>query len=284
MHKNIFIMKPKVDFCFKELMTDEEVRCGFIAAILNLPPERIRKTMLLPTHLRKEYAEDKLGILDVRVLLEDGVQIDIEMQVLAFTYWTERSLFYLSKMYTGQIKTGDSYNVLKKCIHIGILDFNLFESREFYSRFHLWEDSRRELYSDKMEIHILELAKLNQYDYPKTTLLNWAQFFNAETRKELEMFAKSDDYVQKAYDKLVNISADEQKRLEYEEREKALRDRSILIISGREQGLEQGRAEGRMEGLKLARDILRLHKSGVAPDKIADECGISVEQVKGLLE
>ncbi len=94
------------------------------------------------------------------------------------------------------------------------------------------------------------------------------------------MFAKSDDYVQKAYDKLVNISADEQKRLEYEEREKALRDRSILIISGREQGLEQGRTEG----LKLARDILRLHKSGVAPDKIADECGISVEQVKGLLE
>ena len=89
------------------------------------------------------------------------------------------------------------------------------------------------------------------------------------------MFAKSDDYVQKAYDKLVNISADEQKRLEYEEREKALRDRSILIISGREQG--------KTEGLKLARDILRLHKSGVAPDKIADECGISVEQVKDLL-
>lgn len=146
MHKNDFIMKPKVDFCFKELMTDDEVRRGFISAVLN-----------------------------------------------------------------------------------------------------------------------------------------WAQFFNSETREELEMFAKSDDYVQKAYDKLVNISADEQKRLEYEEREKALRDRSIIIISGREQGMEQGRTMGRMEGLKLARDILRLHKSGVAPDKIADECGISVEQVKDLL-
>lgn len=280
MHKNEFIMKPKVDFCFKELMDDDEVRRGFIAAVLNLPPEKIEKTILLPTHLRKEHAEDKLGILDVRALLKGNVQIDIEMQVMAFAYWTERSLFYLSKMYTEQIKAGDSYNVLKKCIHIGILDFNLFESREFYSRFHIWEDSRRELYSDKMEIHILELAKLNRYDYPKTVLLNWAQFFNAETREELEMFAKSDRYVQKAYDKLVDISADEQKRLEYEEREKALRDRSILIITGMEEGIKQGKKEG----LKLAREILRLYKTGISPEQIAKECGVSVEEVKEILE
>lgn len=277
---NEFIMKPKVDFCFKELMDDDEVRRGFIAAVLNLPPEKIEKTILLPTHLQKEHAEDKLGILDVRALLKGNVQIDIEMQVMAFAYWTERSLFYLSKMYTEQIKAGDSYNVLKKCIHIGILDFNLFESREFYSRFHIWEDSRRELYSDKMEIHILELAKLNRYDYPKTVLLNWAQFFNAETREELEMFAKSDRYVQKAYDKLVDISADEQKRLEYEEREKALRDRSILIITGMEEGIKQGKKEG----LKLAREILRLYRAGISPEQIAKECGVSAEEVKEILE
>ncbi len=291
MQKNEFIMKPKVDFCFKELMTDDEVRRGFIAAVLGLSPEKIKNTVLLPTFLRKEHAEDKLGILDVRVLLEGNIQIDIEMQVMAFTYWTERSLFYLSKMYTDQIKEGDSYDVLKKCIHIGILDFNLFGSKEFYSRFHIWEDYRRELYSDKLEIHILELPKLSQYDYPKTALLNWAKFFNAETREEFEMFAKSDDYVQKAYDKLVNISADEKKRLEYEERQKALRDRSILIISGREQGMKegmkQGRSEGlkqgRMEGLKLARDISRAYKSGVSTDKIAEEYGISEEQVKEIL-
>jgi hypothetical protein len=36
-------MKPKVDFCFKELMDDDEVRRGFIAAVLNLPPEKIEK-------------------------------------------------------------------------------------------------------------------------------------------------------------------------------------------------------------------------------------------------
>lgn len=32
--KDFFIMKPKVDFCFKELLSDEYVRRGFLSAIL----------------------------------------------------------------------------------------------------------------------------------------------------------------------------------------------------------------------------------------------------------
>lgn len=69
------MLLPKVDFCFKELMNDEEIRQGFIAAILKENPEKIVSTQLLPTHLRKEYEEDKLGILDVRVKLADGTQM-----------------------------------------------------------------------------------------------------------------------------------------------------------------------------------------------------------------
>lgn len=34
-----FIMLPSVDFCFQELMEDEEVRRGFIGAFLRIPPE-----------------------------------------------------------------------------------------------------------------------------------------------------------------------------------------------------------------------------------------------------
>ena len=33
-----FLMKPKVDFCFKELMQDEEVRNAFLAAVLGINP------------------------------------------------------------------------------------------------------------------------------------------------------------------------------------------------------------------------------------------------------
>lgn len=35
------MLLPKVDFCFKELMRDDEIRQGFIAAILKENPEKL---------------------------------------------------------------------------------------------------------------------------------------------------------------------------------------------------------------------------------------------------
>ena len=80
--KEDFIMLPTVDFCFKELMQNENVRKGIIAAILNRRPDEIVNTELLPTILRKDSEDDKYGILDVRVQLDNEVQIDFEMQVV----------------------------------------------------------------------------------------------------------------------------------------------------------------------------------------------------------
>lgn len=64
-----FIMLPTVDFCFKELMQNEKVRKGFIAAVLGKTPEEIKETSLIPTILRKKYKDEKMGVLDVAVLL-----------------------------------------------------------------------------------------------------------------------------------------------------------------------------------------------------------------------
>lgn len=60
--KQKFIMLPSVDFCFLELMEDEEVRRGFIGALLRIPPEEIVDMELLPKKLRKKHKEDKYGI------------------------------------------------------------------------------------------------------------------------------------------------------------------------------------------------------------------------------
>ena len=50
-----FIMLPSVDFCFQELMEDEEVRRGFIGAFLRIPPEEILDMELLPKKLSGVY-------------------------------------------------------------------------------------------------------------------------------------------------------------------------------------------------------------------------------------
>ena len=176
-----FLMKPKVDFCFKELMEDEEVRNAFLAAVLGINLEEIVESRILPSHLRQKDKDDKLGILDVRVLLNNKEQIDIEIQVTSSEYWAERTLFYLGKMFVDQLKPGEDYQKLEKCIHVGILNFTLFDDEEYYSRFHFWSDQGRKMYSDKFEIHTLELPKLAKHEYPETELLKWLQFINAET-------------------------------------------------------------------------------------------------------
>lgn len=119
-------MKPKVDFAFKEIMMDEKARVGFLSAILKLDPAQVRETRILNTYLQKVHEDDKQGILDVRVSMNDDTEIDIEIQLSELKVWADRSLFYLAKMYTEQIKSGQFYNVFKKCVSISILDFILF--------------------------------------------------------------------------------------------------------------------------------------------------------------
>ncbi len=241
-----FLMKPKIDFAFKEIMTDEKARIGFLSAMLKLNPEDIKETTLLNTSLRKTYEDDKLGILDVRVLMNDDTEIDIEVQLSELSVWAERSLFYLAKMYTEQINPGDSYNKFKKCVSISILDFKLFDDTEnFYSCFHIAEDNRHSLYTDKMEFHVLELPKLP--DKPKNdsdNILLWAKFINAERKEEFDMVADKNPYIESAYQTLQVISQNKEKRLEYEAREKAIRDHNQFLLEAR----QKGRAEGREMG------------------------------------
>lgn len=164
--KEDFIMLPTVDFCFKELMQNENVRKGIIAAILNRHPDEIVNTELLPTILRKDSEDDKYGILDVRVQLDNEVQIDFEM-------------------------------------------------------------------------HILELPKLPPEQKSETDLMQWMRFLNGKRREDFEKMAKKNSCFEEAYKELDKLSADEKKRLEYEARQKAIRDRDILIKTGENRGRKE---------------------------------------------
>lgn len=81
------LMRPKIDFAFKEIMAEERARTGFLSAVPKLEPERIRGTSLLNTYLRREHEDDEQGILDVRVSLKDGTEIDIEIQITKLEVW-----------------------------------------------------------------------------------------------------------------------------------------------------------------------------------------------------
>lgn len=188
----------------------------------------------------------------MRVLLNDDTEIDIEIQLAPLSVWADRSLFYMSKMFTEQIHAGEDYSAFKKCVSISVLDFELFEGEpEFYSCFHIWEDSRHTLYTDKMEFHVLELPKLpKELKEEASDILLWAKFINAERKEEFDMLASKNKYIKSAYEQLRVISQSTEKRLEYEAREKAIRDHNQMMHEARSEGLKQGIEQGIEQGMK----------------------------------
>lgn len=260
-----FLMKPKIDFAFKEIMEDEKARIGFLCAVLHLDPQDVKETHILNSHLRKVHENDKLGILDVRILMNNNTEIDTEIQLSELAVWSDRALFYAAKMYTDQIEQGQKYDVLKKCVSISILDFKLFKSEPcFYSCFHIREDSRGFLYTDKMEFHVIELPKLPpELKEDCTDLELWAKFINAEQKEEFDMLAGMNPYIDSAYKKLQIISQDEEKRMEYEAREKAVRDYN--------QGMYEAEQRGEQRGIQIGADrINRLNSRLIQEQRLAD--------------
>ncbi len=112
--------------------------------------------------------------------------------------------------------------------------------------------------------------------------------------------AKENEYLNEAYDTLKRISADEQKRLEYEAREKALKDYNSQMGSalrrgekigqergekiGQERGEKIGQERGEKIGLERAKQVFKLHMQGKTIEEIAKICGIETEKVRGILE
>ncbi len=295
-----FIMLPTVDFCFKELMGEEKVRRGFIAALLGVNPGEVAGTELCETIMSGDYPDEKAGILDVRVRLADGTQMDMEMQVLFFPYWKNRIIFYLGRMYASQIKKGDEYEQLKKCIHVSVLNFNQFpDDDRCYRTISFCDEETGERYSDMMQIKVLELLKLDDNVPREGSVYDWMRFFRGKTKEELMSIAETDEYLKAAFDALEEISCDESRRLEYEQRLKALLDYSTLVHyadheydRGHKEGREEGRKEGREEGIdegdrrgtERTKRIFKLHYAGKSNEEIAMECGVSLETVEKTLD
>lgn len=87
-------------------------------------------------------------------------------------------------------------------------------------------------------------------------------------------------YLGEAYEALQKLSADDIKRLEYEEREKALKDYNTQIGSAE----RRGEKRGIKKGIRLTKQVLSLHDLGKSEQEIAVGCGCTVAEVREILE
>lgn len=284
-----FIMSPKIDFAFKLLFGDPkniDLLKALLCAILNVEESEFNDLKIINNELPRQFAEDKKGILDVRAKTKDDKEIDIEIQVISTDYMAERTTFYWSKMYTGQIKSGDTYDKLKKCITINILDFECIPLNKLHTSYHITEDETNYRLTEILEIHYLELPKLKKKNVEKdenAAITQWMEFIGTKSKEVMEMLATKNKEIKKAYNELQVISKDEKARMAYEARDMEIHDQKTRIKSAREKGIKEGMEKGMEKGVKKGKiDVARNLLDILDDETIALKTGLSIEEIKKL--
>ena len=248
-------------------------------ALLDLKEYEIKKIEITDPFTLGENNEEKEGILDIKLILNQNRKINIEMQNTYQDDWTERSLFYNCRMFTDGFQKGHPYGELPPCIHVGILSFNQMISPNYYHKFCLMDEKTKEIYSRKFQFHMLELKKLENVKekQKRRPLYQWAKLIAAQTWEELEQESKGNKYMERALEEMIKISQDEKERYLYLREEMAESDRVSQIQSaqriGREEGIQEGKILGKKEGeiLKLIMLIQKKMKRGDTQEKIVDD-------------
>lgn len=213
------------------LQKNQKVLKGLIASLLHFNPTEIKMVEIRnPINLAGDVS-GKEFILDIEVMLNNDTLINLEMQVANEHNWPERSLSYACRSFDNLFQ-GQKYEEAIQVIHIGFLEFTLFEDDpEFYSEFKMINVKNHRIYSDKFILRVVDLTKIDlvteedkvfQIDY-------WARLFKAKTWEELKMLAKDNDYLQEAAESLYIANADEIVRQQCRAREDAERRERTLV-------------------------------------------------------
>ena len=98
------------------------------------------------------------------------------------------------------------------------------------------------------------------------------------------MLANENSYINKAYDRLTTLSADEEKRLEYEAREKAIRDYNWQMESNWKAGHKAGILQGINQGVEMTQRsmVLRMIKRNMTDEDICSIAECTPEYVEEL--
>lgn len=261
------------DYMFRSVFqASEEALKGLLSALLYIPEEEILSCKICNPIILGDAIDEKTCILDIRVLLNNSKQINLEMQMGSVENWTDRSVFYLCKMYT-DIKKGLDYTEAKSSIHIGIMMKSpISEDAAFYNEYALKNRRTGYEFTGKIALHVLDLSYLEQVpeEERNSALYYWACVFKAKTWKEVLAMAEQSESIKKAVVTLRELSEDEKIRLQCEARERYQMDWQSSMRTNREKGREEGRKE----------IILALVQKGMSIEKIAQIVGIEEAKIR----
>ncbi|HDR8483068.1 TPA: Rpn family recombination-promoting nuclease/putative transposase [Bacillus cereus] len=292
------LVNLRVDFAFKRLFGvegNEDILIGFLNAVLQSSlDEEIISLHLDDPHLPREQKDDKMSILDLRATLNNGIKLNIEIQVRDKKDMIERSLFYWSGMYYSQMTQGMKYTELRPTICINIVDFILFpEEEDFHNVGAVMNKKTKHVLTENMQVHFLEIPKVIQewqgerMNPWEDSLARWLLLFPAYEDERLTTILEAiamekDPVLKKAIEDWERLSSDKDFLRLYEAREKAIKDRMSEIETAEEKAAKNAAKEAKIETkIKVIHNLISL---GVPIEKVAEATELSIEEVTMILK
>lgn len=138
----------------------------------------------------------------------------------------KRTMYYWAALYHDQLPEGKTFIELCRTITINILCFNWFRDDQRYHRtFHVRDDETGELLNDNLEVHFMELHKIEGIKRsPQDAIEAWMMYLNNLEGKEMEAIAMENPGIKKALTIEQAFMHNKQERRVYELREKAIKD------------------------------------------------------------
>ena len=284
------------DVFFKSLLGDikhKNLTLNFINSILDRDEQnQFVDLKLLDKEVLPPVKDVKVPIVDILAVVNDGTYVNIELQVAKQLFYIKRSLYYWSRLYGYQLKSGEHYRKPTQTITINLLNFDLLPYTEYHNSYHLTNDRNKDRLTDEMEIHYIELKKFKFSDYKdlkKKQADSWIAYFSPRcTNEQREVIAMENPIIKDALNFESAFSQDTKQWRKYELEEKALKDYNSTLADSREEGIhvgiqkgiQIGEQKGRAEGIQItAKNMLKL---GVSTAIVSQATGLSIEQIEDL--
>ena len=207
--------------------------------------------------------------------LENGVNVNIEMQVVDQHNIEKRILYYWSKMYEEQLNEKEDYSKLARTVCINILNFKYLKTDKFHTIYRFKEIESNEELTDVAEIHFIEIPKLEEGTDEKDMLVNWVEFLKDPESEKVRSLEMDIEEIRQAKDELIRMSNDDTQRQIYEMRAKTLKDKVSALNEAERKGIQKGENKKALEIAKSLLDVL--------DDKtISLKTGLSIDEIKSL--
>jgi len=242
---------PHRDIVFRILfgsVQNEDVLSSLLTASLR-PARRLTSVKVLNPEVGRDLVSDRGIVLDVRVQLEDGSLVDVEMQMQTHPGLRGRFLHYWAKLFASQATVGGEWRELRPTYSVIFLGQPLLRTPIRESIIELTDRVTHERFTDLLRLHLFELGA-PPAGGGNEPMDRWLKFLAARSMSEVEEVAMEDADIMKAKVALEALNRDPAAQWLVEARECAERTWRSQMTDAREDGEARGEARGKSEGTR----------------------------------